>query len=231
MKLLPRRLLFIGLLALAFAVLLFPMRGQANATTPETPSHAALTADWVAAGTVETIRGADPSVLPPPPEQDPCLHCHIEGQIENDWSPISRWLVFGTMWFAFIFGISRNFIVWRTREIWHPRWMERFSLLTAIVFVLQVLTGIIALALAKATPEIIVQITAVTKAIHWGSAIVLFIAALGLSFAGISLPGFQRPFWGLVFLTGLISGTLGLANLSFVYLYGEWHDPPASIAI
>jgi quinol-cytochrome oxidoreductase complex cytochrome b subunit len=40
-------------------------------------------------------------------------------------------------------------------------------------------------------------------------------------------PDYQRPFWGLIFITGLIGGTLAIANLSFAYLYAEWHDPPA----
>ena len=130
------------------------------------------------------------------------------------------------MGFAFIFGISRNFIVWRTRELWHFRWMYHLSRITAILFILQVITGVILVFLHSSTLEIIVQIPVVIKAIHWGSAVVLLIAALGLSLAGALLPWYQRPFWAMLFVTGVIGGALAIANLSFTYLYAEWHIPP-----
>jgi hypothetical protein len=223
MNLLPRRLIFIGMLALAFASIVATGRVQANQTPPVITIHTAvLTSD-----TVNTVRGAAPTTTSPPlAEQNPCLHCHVIGQIENEWSPISRWLVFGTMVFAFVFGLNRNVVVWRTRDRWQHDWMERFSILTAIPFTLQVLTGLVLFIFSQATLEIIVQIMAVIQFIHWGSGIALFIAALGLSFAGMSLPGFQRPFWAMIFITGIIGGALGLANLSFAFLYAEWHDPP-----
>jgi len=225
MKLLSRRLIFIGLIVLGFAIIFATSNGQANAPAEE------QSPDWeeissLAMGPAETISGEHLSTLPPPAEPEPCRHCHIAGEIVNEWSPISRWLVFGVMGFTFIFGISRNIIVWRTRELWQHRWMYYFSSITALVFVLSVITGIGGLLLNKATPEIIAQITAIIKAIHWGSGIALLITALGLSFAGAMLPWHQRPFWTMIFITGMIGSMLGIANLSFAYLYAEWHDPP-----
>jgi hypothetical protein len=225
MKHVPHRLIFIGLIVLCFAVVFATSRGQA--TTPDDHAPNAEMANFLVAAQPESISGENLASLPPPAEQDPCLHCHIAGEIVNEWSPISRWLVFGAMGFTFIFGISRNMIVWRTRELWQHRWMYYFSSITALVFVLSAITGISVLLLNKATPEIIAQITAVIKAIHWGSGIALLITALGLSFAGALLPWHQRPFWAMIFITGIIGSALAVANLSFTYLYAEWHDPPA----
>jgi len=225
MKHLPRRLIFIGLIVLGFAIIFATGRGQATTLMEEQPPNWDKVSS-LAEEPAETINGENLASLPPPAEKEPCLHCHIAGGIENEWSPISRWLIFGTMGFAFIFGISRNFIVWRTREIWQHCWMYYFSNITAVLFVLQVITGVVLILLHTSTLEVIVQITGVIKAIHWGSGIMLFIAALGLSFAGAALPWFQRPFWALVFITGIIGGVLAVANLSFAYLYAEWHLPP-----
>jgi quinol-cytochrome oxidoreductase complex cytochrome b subunit len=65
----------------------------------------------------------------------------------------------------------------------------------------------------------------IIQSIHWGSSIILFIAALGFSLGGALLPWYQRPFWAMIFITTIIGGVLAVANLSFAYLYAEWHDP------
>lgn len=234
MKLFPQRMFFSGLIVLGLAVIIAapaaslggaPTSGQASAGIQ---AAAALHGE-LPAGTAlqpETISTVQRSTVPPP-EQNPCLHCHVAGEIVNEWSPISRWFVFGTMGFTFIFGMTRNFMVWRTRQLWQHRWMYFFSRATAFVFVVSAISGIVVLLLNQATLGIITQITAVINAIHWGSGIVLLIAALGLSFGGALLPWYQRPLWAMIFITGIVGGALGIANLSFTYLYGEWHDPPA----
>ena len=232
MKLLPHRLIFIGLIALGFAAIIATpaisgatSRGQNN--TPieeEAPNWDRVSA--LIAAPAETVSGEDLSTLPPPAEQNPCLHCHIAGEIYNEWSPISRWFVFGAMGLTFVFGISRNFMVWRNRERWHDRWMVHLGRITALFFVLQASTGIILFIIPDTISEIVTQITAIIQAIHWGSSIVLFIAALGFSLGGALLPSYQRPFWALIFITGIIGGALAVANLSFTFLYAEWHDPP-----
>jgi len=225
MKFLSRRLITIGLVALGFAAMIATSRVQAT-TIPEEPLRTWKLASSLSADSAGTISGEQSASLPPPAEQNPCLHCHIAGEIIIEWSPISRWFVFGAMGFTFIFGISRNFMVWKNRERWHYRWMYHLSRITAFFFILQAITGVILIFSHLSTLEIIVQINAIVKAIHWGSGIILFIAALGFCFAGALLPWFQRPFWAMIFITGLIGGTLAIANLSFAYLYADWHIPP-----
>jgi hypothetical protein len=228
MKHLPRRLIFAGLIVLGFAII-FASNGQATVLPlgEQPPNWDEISA--LAAVPAETISGEISTSLPPPAEQNPCLHCHIAGEIYNEWSPTYRWFVFGGMWAIFVFGITRNFIVWRTRERWHERWMYPLGLATAGFFILQVGTGIALLFIPETTSAIILQIVSIIQMIHWGSSIVLFIAALGFSLGGALLPGYQRPFWAMIFITAIIGGALAVANLSFNYLYAEWHDPlPAS---
>ena len=236
MRLFSRRLFFTGLIVLGFAVVIVTPAAslggavtnssQTDSVQPEEPIT-----NWelakVAAEPPETASAKQLSILPPPAEQNPCLHCHIAGEIVTEWSPISRWLIFGAMGFTFIFGLSRNFMVWRNRELWHHRWMYRLSSITAFFFILQAVSGVILLLPYPSTSEIIAQIMAIIQAIHWGSGIMLFISALIFSFAGAMLPWVQRPFWAMIFITGISAGTLAIANLSFAYLYADWHLPPA----
>jgi hypothetical protein len=241
MKLLPHRLIFIGLIALALAAIIattaasLPGKagntagsatssGQTNETAPEGSAPNWELAE-AAAAQPAAAQGDLQASLPPPAERNPCLHCHIAGEIYNEWSPITRWFVFGAMGVTFVFGITRNAIVWRTRERWHDRWMAQLGSAAALFFILQSSTGIILLLLTNATADIIVQIVMILQAVHWGSSIGLFIAALGFSAGGALLPWYQRPFWGMIFITTLIGGALAVANLSFTYLYAEWHDP------
>lgn len=225
MKHLPRRLIFIGLIVLTFAIVFAVSNGQATTPPAEQPPNWDEISALVTAP-AETFRGEYLANLPPPAEQNPCLHCHIAGEIYNEWSPTYRWLVWGGMWLTFVFGISRNFMVWRNRARWHDRWMLHLGRITAIVFILQASTGIILFFIPDTTTTILTQIVSIIQAIHWGSGIALFIAALGFSLGGALLPSYQRPFWALIFITGIIGGTLAIANLSFTYLYAEWHDPP-----
>jgi hypothetical protein len=235
MKLLPRRLIVIGLIMLGFAVAFATpaaslegtaSSGQAITRPNEQPPNWEQISS-MAAEPVRTVSGENLPSLPPPAERDPCLHCHIAGEIFNEWMPISRWFVFGAMGLTFIFGVTRNFIVWQTRKQWHLYWMNPLSRITALFFLIQASAGIVLLLLRNTTPEIIVQIVSIVKVIHWGSGIVLFIAALGVSLAGALRPWYQRPFWTMIFLTTLLGGALAIANLSFAYLYAEWHTPPS----
>ena len=97
--------------------------------------------------------------------------------------------------------------------------------ISGIFFILQVSTGLIMFLIPEEVPEIILQIVSVIQWIHWGSAIILYIAVMGFSLGGAMLPWFQRPFWALIFITGIIGGALAFANLSFSFLYAEWHEP------
>lgn len=218
MKHLSHRLIFIGLIVLAFAAIIATNRGHANETVPEGPVP-----DWELA----VASAEKPEASLPPPEQNPCLHCHVEGEIVNEWMPISRWFVFSAMGLVFIFGMTRNLIVWRTRELWHHRWMYNFGKISAFFLILQAGTGLILVFFYSSAPEAFLQFSSVIKAIHWGSAIILFIATLALSVAGYLLPWYQRAFWALIFITEIIAGALAIANLSFAYLYADWHIPPS----
>ena len=56
--------------------------------------------------------------LPPTPNRNPCLHCHIVGYEDGAWTPLYRWLSFGLTGLIFLFGITRSLRTWDTREQW-----------------------------------------------------------------------------------------------------------------
>ena len=59
---------------------------------------------------------------PPPPEQDTCMHCHLSGSIDNIWTPLARWTVFGFGGLVFLVGAYRAGSGWVTRKPWKPLW-------------------------------------------------------------------------------------------------------------
>jgi cytochrome b6 len=62
------------------------------------------------------------SFSPPPPNQDTCLSCHINGETTNLWTPLARWSVFGVFGMVFAFGVYRSASVWTGRKAWKPLW-------------------------------------------------------------------------------------------------------------
>jgi hypothetical protein len=52
--------------------------------------------------------------------QDTCLSCHIAGENKNLWTPLARWLVFGTFGLVFVFGVYRSASVWTGRKPYKP---------------------------------------------------------------------------------------------------------------
>ncbi|MDI6768957.1 MAG: cytochrome b N-terminal domain-containing protein [Anaerolineales bacterium] len=56
----------------------------------------------------------------PPPRLEPCLSCHITGEAESIWTPLARWLVFGTFGLAFVYGVYRSASVWSQRKPFTP---------------------------------------------------------------------------------------------------------------
>ena len=58
----------------------------------------------------------------PSPEQDTCQHCHLPGEITNVWTPLFRWVLFGTMGLVFVFGTYRAGSVWVHRKPWKSLW-------------------------------------------------------------------------------------------------------------
>lgn len=58
----------------------------------------------------------------PAAELDTCQHCHLAGSIENMWTPVMRWSLFGFFGLAFIYGAYRGGSAWFTRRPWVPLW-------------------------------------------------------------------------------------------------------------
>jgi hypothetical protein len=184
----------IAILGVCMAILLlFGMTGdsQAGPATPENQIASNSPIDWSHAQEVlsENFHQLLPSKLTaatlPPPEKDPCLHCHITGEEKGLWTPLVRWLFFGGAGLIFAFGIYRSSSVWLTREPWKPilsrtadwfdtryeisdplskflskpvpnfarRWWYCLGGITAFLFVVQGLTGIMLAFYYKPTPE------------------------------------------------------------------------------
>jgi hypothetical protein len=223
MKNLPHRFIIIGITLVILATLIATTEGKAEVPQPPIDHP-----DWAGIDLpLGSISHISDSTLPPLPEQNPCLHCHIAGEIYWEWSPISRWFVFGAMVLTFSFGLSRNAIVWKTRERWQHRWMELFSKITVVLLILQLIIGIVLGILSAIETESLLGVITIIKAIHWWGGIAFFIAAMGLSFAGALLPGYQRPFWAAILIIGALGSSYAFAHLSFAYLYAEWSIPPS----
>jgi hypothetical protein len=103
---LARKLIFSGIIILALAGILLmvtPLHGQAY--------------QIITSGnqTVDKTSIEMPIVL-----KDPCLHCHIQGDHTNLWTPTSRWLVFGTLGLVFLFGFWQSASIWTQRKPFKP---------------------------------------------------------------------------------------------------------------
>jgi hypothetical protein len=141
---------------------------------------------------------------PAPAAQDPCLHCHIQGEEKNLWMPLTRWMVFGSAGVLLAFGVYRSASVWTGRKPWKPlrsrlaEWLEqRFQIaeplskvlkkpvpifathwlyclggITAFLFVVQGLTGIMLAFYYKPTAtEAYASIQFIENEVRLGSAI------------------------------------------------------------
>ena len=161
------------------------------------------------------------------PEEDACLHCHITGSAPNPQVPNNRWITFGAAGLIFLFGITRNLGVWKTRDKeWHHRWMRPLGKTIAVLLLIQVIAGITLLFFAKPMPEALldtpVSFDYILRAIHWGSAILLFVTTLIFSFVGSQTSGNQRLFWGTLFALEVLGGIYAMSNLSLAYLRADW---------
>lgn len=61
-----------------------------------------------------------PAAVVPPPERDPCQHCHIARENKGLWTPLARWVLFGTLGLVFMLGVYRSASAWTTRQPWKP---------------------------------------------------------------------------------------------------------------
>jgi len=70
------------------------------------------------------LRASASTEAPLPPEQDPCMHCHLQGEIADMFVPLARWMIFGFTGVVFAFGLYRSGNVWITRKKWKPLWLQ-----------------------------------------------------------------------------------------------------------
>ena len=198
----------VGVILVVLAVLFGAIETSHAGTTPG-GDQSALT-DWKRAITLfsETTHRVFPSKLTaaslPPPEQDPCLHCHITGEDKGLWTPLVRWVFFGGAGLLFAFGIYRSSSVWVKRSPWVPittraadwfdsryeiseplskflskpvpkfaqRWWYCLGGITAFLFLVQGITGIMLAFYYKPTPEAaFASIQFIETQVHFGSAI------------------------------------------------------------
>jgi hypothetical protein len=121
MKKLPRRLILTGIILVALAGLFGVTPRQATAVEVPLPvDHPEWVQGDLNESTLNTASELPASELPPPPNQDPCLHCHIKGEEKGMWTPLTRWVVFLTMAGIFCFGVVRTTSAWVKRVPWKP---------------------------------------------------------------------------------------------------------------
>ena len=176
---------------------------------------------------VETYHQEGEDVYLVSPDEDACLHCHIAGSAPNPQVPNTRWITFGSAGLIFLFGISRNLSVWKIRDKeWHHRWMSPLGRIIAVLLLIQGIVGITLLFFAKPMPEALldtpVSFDFIIRAIHWGSAILLFVTTLIFSFVGSQAPGDQRLLWGSLFALEVLGGFYAMNTLSLAYLRADW---------
>jgi hypothetical protein len=122
---LPQRLIFTGILFLTLAVVLFLSNDQVIALSAEIEQtlptgHPTWETQDLNASSQNTAVEIPKSALPPPPNQNPCLHCHIKGEETGMWTPTIRWTVFLTIFGIFLFGLVRTTNALRNRVPWKP---------------------------------------------------------------------------------------------------------------
>lgn len=115
-------LLALFLIVLALPFITYDEVQAVSAHVPE--SNLNVLTKWQ---TVQNLLGASESVpslvanfAAGTPNQDPCLHCHISGENKGIWTPMARWLLFGSMGMVFAFGVYRSASAWVTRTPWKP---------------------------------------------------------------------------------------------------------------
>jgi hypothetical protein len=104
-------MLVAGIVLIATAVHVQAMSTAVQAGEINWPLVEAALTNQPASGLAATI---------PPPKREPCLSCHITGENKNLWTPLARWLVFGTFGLVFAFGVYRSASVWTQRKRWKP---------------------------------------------------------------------------------------------------------------
>lgn len=107
-------LALLGLLASGQARLTGAAPAQAGQVQPVAPP------DWAQLQRLAEQPGMAVAALPPKPERDPCLHCHISGEDKGLWTPLLRWSLFGTLGLVFVMGVWRSANAWVNKTPWKP---------------------------------------------------------------------------------------------------------------
>ncbi len=112
-----RRILPLGLLAAGLgAILLVAIFTHGKTYQAVASSQADGVTSLTPASEIPALSAAEV----PPPKLEPCLSCHITGEEKNLWTPLARWLIFGTFGLIFVFGVVRSASVWTQRKPWKP---------------------------------------------------------------------------------------------------------------
>jgi hypothetical protein len=114
-----RTFLLLTLVLIVLAPAILYEQTLANSPPDEEPYPADLANDQ-AVQALFAISNPHLLPIPPTPQQDPCLHCHITGENKGIWTPLMRWLLFGSFAMVFSFGIYRSASIWVTRAPWVP---------------------------------------------------------------------------------------------------------------
>lgn len=114
-----RLVLLLALILVGFSAAVLFDQIQANSPPATETFSAPITNDQALQAALAL---SDPPVPPAPttPQQDPCLHCHITGENKGIWTPLARWLLFGSFAMVFSFGVYRSASLWVTRAPWVP---------------------------------------------------------------------------------------------------------------
>jgi cytochrome b6 len=213
MKITSRRNQLVAIFGFFSAIIfLVALTSESLASSPslENPPASEVSTDWTETKLILTanLHRMLPSKLTaaslPPPEKDPCLHCHITGEDKGLWTPLVRWIFFGGAGLIFAFGIYRTSSVWVTREPWKPllsraadwfdtryeisdplskllskpvpnfarRWWYCLGGITAFLFVVQGLTGIMLAFYYQPTPDqAYASIQYIETQVNFGSAV------------------------------------------------------------
>jgi hypothetical protein len=198
-----KRFGLLAMLVVAVGLFIF-ITTHAQAITPliADTSNAPAPPDWALA----EVESSSPELIvtPPPPNQEPCLSCHILGQNKGLWTPLARWILFGSLGLVFVFGVYRSANTWVTRsplksittraagwvddryQISEPlskilkkpvpkyalHWFYCLGGITAFLFVVQGITGILLAFYYKPTPEAAyASIQYIETQVYFGSAI------------------------------------------------------------